>query len=469
MFVTENKVIDYPSKTILEDMLTRTGSATDESYSPWVGCAEEMNIQFTPYYKDITVTVQDIVSVSRDFSPVKCRPNDDGVDRDVSAVEVTDYYMNLEDISRDFAYNYIIQAIIGFKKNNNGIASKRKEVEVLDKIYDEEDGEYVDLSDIQEKSKDFSADEILEAKNKLPYLLKILHDGSLQYGGSLLSFIIGAEKFFAKNNRSTLRPRFLVSEGVYRMNRDGTLGAKFTESDNSGRVFPPIFKWVCGEDRNDRYYRAYMDLLKVLTILDIDIKKEDARNYPGSFIKKAVCTYLASNEEYIENFGYADKKILAAISPDRLFEVARQFREDSDEEDYVEPTSLQDMVDDIATNTEGLFEQNEGSWGCDNRKVTRFLKAYFKYTGKATEVNTRKYKVCKGFLASQNDVYMCIDASDLLNSNVDRYAAISMSGKLVRVKKFDFELEVLDMDKAIDFYTRGDAPGAWSTASIQYR
>ena len=46
MFYLEDKLYTYPSKSVLEDIITREGPADENSFSPFVGCRHLVREQF---------------------------------------------------------------------------------------------------------------------------------------------------------------------------------------------------------------------------------------------------------------------------------------------------------------------------------------------------------------------------------------------------------------------------------------
>jgi hypothetical protein len=459
MFVIDNKVITYPSRKIIVDMLSRTGPADEFSFTPWDGCADEMGKQFNQFYKDLAITVDDIAAVSSDFMPSKMRPNDDGVAREESAYEISDYATRLEDIDREWVMKYIVDILIGYKRNNNGITSRNNDEATMELYYDDEDNSYIEVSDLVEKEIEFTTEEVIEAQTKLPYLLKQLHDGSKRYGGSLLSFIIAAERILSHNG--VIKPQNLVRIGVWRMNKKGYITTPFVESDNTNPTLRNLVAWICERDTTPvgkMYYNIYKELIRVLAILDVDIREESALDYDESVIDKIVCTYIASNEEFIETYGSVDMNILNAIGPDKIFEVARQYSENPIMDD--EKISWLQLADSLAVNIEAMYVPN-GKWTYKPQLVSNFMTEYVaRHTN--TTYNSRKFEIDKGLIKHQSGEYQRFDISDITDNYNDRVALLAASGVLVKLKNFDFEIEVLNVNDAIDSYKRG-VKHEWST------
>ena len=466
MFYVKDKIIEYPHKSILEDVMSRDGEPTEECFTPYYGCAHIVREQMLLNRNEFELS--DIIrSAVSDYNPHKQRPTEDGVHRLVSANEVKDYYTNLEDISQEWIEKYVAWVVIGFKVNKDGMKEKLNDRKPTMYFYDEEEGVSIAESDIIEKDIPFTTQEVLEAKTKLPYLLKQLHIGSIEYRASLLSFIIAAEKCFRENDYSTnyyLVPRDLIAKGVYKMNGNGDIDGKFVISDNSGERLRSSIAWVCGKHSNSLYYKAYRELLKVLSILEIDITKENALEYDRRYIDKIVCTYLASNEEYIETYGFADKKILDMLEPNQLFSVAKIVSENN-----VEPVRLtvNTVADNIATNTECLKYKYPQIWKDDIESVNKFLAYYQQYIlGKKTFKQIENYEVEKGILKRYDGFYEVFNVTKIVSSKCETEAVLSISGKLIIIENFSMQIKYLDVRKAISMFKGEINDNRWDYISI---
>ena len=332
MFYMDDKVITYPNKTVIEDLLTRDSFVGKNAFTPYLGMRHLIKKQLG---KDTIVTVEDILSDSIEFDPRKARANDDGTDRDESAYEVKegDYHTTLEKIPEEFVERYVTQQIIGFKLHNNGLNKLKYETYVAEFVIDEEEGDFVDGTDLITVETDYSAEDIINAEHELPFILKLLHKGSKEKGASLLSFIIVYEEWRAKREGEAdlyIKPRDLYGSGkIYEMSSTGELGAPFTAQANTTEKFAMLKKWLFGQIPNDPYYKAYKRLMTVLTILDIDITKEDARMYTNSVMEKMLCTFIQSNSEHIEQFGEGDPRIIELLKKDNLFSIIKKVDDES--------------------------------------------------------------------------------------------------------------------------------------------
>lgn len=464
MFYSNDKIIEYPNKSVLQDVLSRDGLPTEYSFTPFSGCKHIIQEQLG--IKSNEIDLKELLRGSKDFAMDKAKANDDK-DREFGTSQVVDYYTKLEDVDQHFIDKYAQEVVVGYKINRKGLRKYEEEMRVLPMLYDAESEAYVSISDLEERKMDFSTEEILEAKNKLPYLLRQLHYGSIMYKGSLLSFIIAAEKCFKQNENNPgyqLVPRDIVGKCVYRMDRDGNITTKFDISQNTGEILRTLIAWTCGKIENDVYYKAYTELLRVLTILDLDITNEDARKYDHEFIRSMVCTYLATNEEYLESYGFADRKILSMLSPENLFRVAARV---SDSDVTPERVDVNILADSIATNTETLKLKNISGWKDNIPAVNKFL-AFYCNMLKVPVKTVKDYTISKGLLRKHDGTYVTVNVTKIaVGRNFGQVlAVVSISGKLIIVEEFESVLRYLDVETAIDYFGGYDNGKEWDYLNL---
>lgn len=217
---------------------------------------------------------------------------------------------------------------------------------------------------------------------------------------------------------------------------------------------------MSGDNKEDMYYKVYMELLRVLKILEIDITKEDATEYTGEYIKKIVCTYIASNEEYIETYGYVDKNILNLLSPDRLHDVAKEMV--NKESMFIEEETPNSLIKTIAVNIERLKFKEQG-WEYDAYRVLRFIKGFLGIT--TGDLSLDMFGTYKDIILAPGGNFLIIPVADIVRGSKGKYAVLTMSAKLVRVQNFDFSIEYVDALEALACMKEGRVC-EWRTISI---
>ena len=460
MFYVADKVLTYPCKSILEDVLSREGAATKESFSPFHGLNKLM-MSLTRGNGNIPYTVKEIISSGRrDFSANKARPNDDGADREDSAYEVSDYYRRLEDIDDDFVVKYVKQVLTGFLWDENGKRRIDGRFQTFELWEDEEDGLVSPTDVIAEEEADFNLDDVEEAKKKLPYLLKLLYDGSIKYKGSLLSFTIAVQRFFGNSTgEKDIKPSNICNEGVYHVDKFGNITSKFVIEENSGEILRTLIKWATGQI-DDRYYRASQELLRVCTILGLDIRNEDAKLYTKDVIDDAVCMYIASNEEYLEDYGFANSKLITALSPEEILKVAKDIDEDTSL--YKDEFAIYGIVDDIATAV-AVVKLKRDEWWDNPREVSNFLSYYHNCVDKDISDNIRSYDVSTGILRGADGAIVLFSMSTVQPGDI---AVLSTTGHLIRYEQFSADgLHYMTASKFMEAHS-GGSRYAWKLTSV---
>lgn len=460
MFYVENKVITYPCKTIVEDVLSRDGPPDENSFSPFMG---HYNL-LRKYINDrdaVDYQIKEIVDSGRkDFSAEKARPNDDGVNRDEDANEVSAYYTRLEDIDETFITKYVEQILYGFQLDQVGAKRIRNKMQTFELWEDEEDGLSTPWDVLPEEEEEFTLDDREEAKNKLPYLLKLLLEGSRIYKGSLLSFIIAVNRYADRCADNNIKPRDICRIGVYRVNDSGDATAPFVIEDNTGTIFRKLFSWAKGEVR-DKYYKAGQELLHVCTVLGLNLSCEDARRYTSTVINQSVCTYMISNKEYIENYGVTNTSISRTLPVNEAGEI--MYHEESDDLLYSDMFSVQSLADMIAMRV-GLLHVNSELWKLNMQAVSNFLDFYKGHIDSDINNNLHTYSVDDSIIRDSRGTPIFFDVSAVLGRR--EIALLSTSGFLVRYIRSDASIVMhMSVQQFIQQY-EGGCSCAWQYTSV---
>lgn len=377
MFYTENLIQKYPNKRILEDVMSRgSNSSNGYVFSPYPGMRETVEKKLnesTGRYFD----PKEIINAwmpDGDFRPEKARANDDGADRDDKASDITDYYIDLENVDESFVRKLVESILYNFRfnKNCNGVAYETKS---YDGYVDDETGEILNPTDLEVIKHEYSVDEINEACDKLAYLLKQLHQGSVEWGVSLLSFIIAKQKLLESGE--AIKWISLVKTGVYTMRSDGFIGRQLVQTDEKDTDgYRRALDWIRGDIPNDIYYKAYIELLQVTRILDIDLTLEDAREYQVDFMRDVVCTYVESNKEYLSTYGMVDTNVLRCLTPEGLTSLINNIDE-VDSEDLSAKGVIYD-IELVAANLYQFEVKAETGWEPNFSKVKKIISALYK-------------------------------------------------------------------------------------------
>lgn len=320
MFYLEDKFITYPSRSVVEDVITRDGPPDKNSFTPYYGCRDVIMLQFGK--KEGNFNLPDFLCYvsGQDFTPSRVRK-----EVEYAEDEIPDYsdketagFTTLESVDdNDHVRKHVTNLIIGYKINKDS-PYRNNDVREVMYMTDDESGESFSPGELKTIRDNIDLDQFLEIQKKLPYLLKMLHQGSIYYGIHLLSFLRAYE---ICKTMGKWMPQDFGAQGVYKMNRDGHIGRLFVHADDNKipTYYPYGRKWASGEFPNDSYYKAAQEFLNILYSVGVDIKLEDPTRYDKEFIDSIVCTYIANNESYLESFGYVDPAIITALNPQNIF------------------------------------------------------------------------------------------------------------------------------------------------------
>ncbi len=383
MFDISRKVLPYPQRSILEDVLMRSREdGISGSMFDLTGCRELLKEQFRG--RNEQYAVEDIIRNAADFDADKMRPVDWSEEvAELGAMDRSKVYpRRLEDIDERWIHKYVENVLIGFKLHRDGVTKLRQDSYEVGYVTDLETGESIIATDLELEGAVHSHTERDSAVMKLPYLLRLLHQGSVQARIHLLSMVIAKEKLMESGVCKSYSAVDFVRVGVYRMELDGRIGRRCVSTDNNDtnneyQGLRYAMKWISGAFPEDTYYKAANELVYMTQVLGIDLTKENPLDYDQAVVEGALCQYLASNKEFIEARGYGDPKVRELLKAENLFTVVKSFSEDEDED---RPLSKAELIEVLANcvNTQYMCnsvgkERNE-EWGVLRPKlVAEFL------------------------------------------------------------------------------------------------
>lgn len=420
MFYVEDKIIQYPFKRIIDDVLSRDGEPTKDSFTCYWGMRNLIDKQGL---RDSHYTLQELVADRPDFSLVKLVKKD-SQSLDDTDIDVRDYSNHLENIDESLVEGYVTQVLIGFKLNNSGRKAIEAEEQTITYIPnigdDDDDNDYVNPTDLVEVDVNATLDDISDAKQKVPYYLKVLWDGSIQKGGLLLSFIIARCKY----GGGKLTPRDCCSCGVYMVDKKGNVVRKFDTTDNTGTKFRSLMAWING-NTPDRFYEAYKQLLACCSILEIDLCKENPLDYTASLMDRAVCTYLQSNTEYVKDYGMLDMNICRRLQDkNELFTVINEVESCGDSgvieitDGKVKEVDVLALIDILAVNFESFLNRNPELLRNVQDADFGSVKEYLKFTVPALDGNEKLLNsVMQGFTTMHYMLYRNATSSYMIIPN----------------------------------------------------
>ncbi len=294
--------------------MSYSGSPTTENLSPYKGMMEVLRGQMagsngTLDFRSLTSYIASDVG---DYDSEKQKPvagpyfkREPG-----QKVKPEEVLIRLEDIDSSWVENFVRAGIIGYKIRGSGRTAFMKATKEAIS-FQNSDGEFMTGAELL-KDRDNTTDlAILEARTKLPYLLKRLHFKSKQLGVSLIS-MYGV--FLKINGNQGTPPRdMLRGHKIYRMDAAGNVTTPYPETANQNPGFSENFRYIKGA-YPDEFYHDLLEFREVLDILGIRLWEEDPREYDEAFMSNLVVKYVKSNNEFLWHGHRRDSSVLHALS-----------------------------------------------------------------------------------------------------------------------------------------------------------
>lgn len=291
------RTISLPTMKVTVEYLLRVGLPNEESLSPYPGgyslIQEQLGGKMYDFYK---ILAHGEVSdwEARAFPVVAGKYSSDKEARRGPPLT------HLEDIDESWFYERAKGYVIGIKTNNKGGLNEYEyNNQETAEISDDEGNTIAEAEFVEEYESDYTPEEIVEARTKVLYLVKRLHERSKTIHIDLISLVIAFEKARATCQGKNISAKDLVANTVYTMGENGIRGRKVLIEDNTKKDFPTAQKWILGKSEPDSYLDNVHELLACCTILGVDIKKENPLDYTEELISGLVTQYIASNREYV--------------------------------------------------------------------------------------------------------------------------------------------------------------------------
>lgn len=357
-----------PAPKLIVDLISRSGSPNEESLSPYDGMQDLLKEQ------SFRIPWSLVVEMLQNEKDYDARAQQPIAGKYVKRAEKGgDYLTRLEDIDASWVRSYVRDALIGLKLRDKGGVREYSHNHTYARTYIDEEGGIVDESELSIEVSEFSAMEVAQAKAKLPYLLKRLHDKSIELRVSVLSLLQAYEyvRGYTKSS-SGPKPKQILDRGVLRMTAEGHISSYFPDSANSAGPFRTAFAWIRGNDKDAYFYDA-IEFLHVCRVLGIDFSSIDPTDFQAEQIANLRVTYLRSNREYLDGPRGYNMNLLSAVGQLGVADYQSSFDTASTLGDYIRYTVQQ--VSEIESDP--LYsalkqEPDPISW-------SRFFRAYASY------------------------------------------------------------------------------------------
>lgn len=315
----------YPSKTVIEDLVTRDGPADKNSFTPFEGKKAMLESQFSGRQRN-RFKLKEFLSYcsGRDLNPSRVvETKVDGML--VTKTGVVGKYITLEDMMVDGVENqgaakFLQDLCVGFKKDNTSPYNVNADYQTITITNrDGDDGEIeekmlINRTDYEEIS-NLEYEEILR---EIPYLIKSIWSYSKMYKSNLFSFMFAYQDIRDKKRKYPTITDF-ADYPTYLIKSDGSYARPFSHSDdNKYTIYPKATKIFLQPSRHAAEFDLCNKYLKYLRILGIDYHDEEPLDYNNKFVNSLLCTYVPNNDEYFNKYKHIDVEIMVALKPENI-------------------------------------------------------------------------------------------------------------------------------------------------------
>ena len=220
-----------------------------------------------------------------------------------------EYFRKLEDIRPEYLEDYLANLVYTvFQLSGSGGAIEYDSNHYLQPtLVSLDDDGVTELADLQLQGDehDYTEAAKAKAKEKLPYVIKRLHNLSCYCGIHMLSMISAYMKAKRKNDlrqqtgsTMTLKKNAVIAEGVYKCDTYGNIGDKI-EVVNKNQKAAHMFDWLHGLNKDYPSYKEdYLNFVLYCDMLNIDLYNDDFTKYDKKFVDSLVVTTLTPNHQY---------------------------------------------------------------------------------------------------------------------------------------------------------------------------
>lgn len=462
MFVA-NGLMKYPTKTIVEDLLTRDDKANENSYCHVDGLQKLIptflgNSDLVPLLtlneikklRDVNIDVI-VDKVQVDSSDISFLENKGEVRKNT--------YTKLTDVEPEKIKQYVSWEVDRWSKSDNDATRLKREDRDTLVYYDDETGEYVPESSLLEKEdSELSSEFLSEARYKLISYIKELemYSSSNEINMNLMGILCAVlryKKTLPEGGSKTIADMSIKDFAVNSKDEDevnrlsirnysstGVNGSIRDFNSNQGGI-PKVKKVIDSvlmldrvgtkEGRNCEPYVVTMrKLVDLCEVLGVDLAADKNPNrFDREYINKFKTNYIRSKKEFIEDFGMANRDIYNLIVGDI----------DNSLETEYEYTQQDILFSNFAT-----LDIDKYRWRDRRDLMIQVFRHYLEKNDTPLEDKLRRYKMISGFFGMPSvddplDVSMSLFVPSKVDSRYDSFDdanfrfALHMSGNLVKV------------------------------------
>lgn len=319
----------YPNKSIIEDIVTRDGAPNEDSWSPFTGRKYIIEEQFCGSQAH-RFKLQEFLTYfrNRDFKPSQVKTaKTAGMLQEVekeNAGFTTLEECVIDGVEHPRVLEYLIMLCAGFKKEEASPYRKARDYITLTKRNPNgEDDDAIEEKFLvtREDENSISNEEYESIINGLPHIIRSIWSYSKQYKANLFSFLFAyADMVDKRHGRTDIVITDFRNYRTININSDGTYRKDFIHAeDNKYDIYRNVLAIFRAPGSYPAEYNLCMKFLNYLNVLGIDYHDEDPAQFNNDFMRKMVCTYLPTNEDYMNEYKDVDPELLVALRPENIF------------------------------------------------------------------------------------------------------------------------------------------------------
>ena len=181
--------------------------------------------------------------------------------------------------------------------------------------------------------------------------------------------------------------KIICSQGIEKIDRDGRVVSVYAESFNSNQKWIEFWSWYTQpKEKWDQWNKIIHRFLDIVDKLKIDLKNpnDSYKRYTTDFANSVVCTYIASNEEVTDLFGFPiDPNVSTLLEPEELFKMKSKLT--GFDRDWMENNTDSKFINAYRIKIEKARELESDEW--KQYQVTKAKKKKKKNEPEVEEIN----------------------------------------------------------------------------------
>lgn len=316
----------YPAKTVLEDVATRIGPATEESWTPFNGKKDELNKQFRGEAAH-TFRIEDFMShnANLEFVPRKAKAK-----KYVGGMELNEVDDTLETLESFMTDTGEHPKILQWFQNCCAAYRMHKTSPFRhgDKMYgnisvaNSDDDSIMDprMFQVIEPMYTLGQEDYDNALKRLPFYIKAIWQQSRLFWVDLFSFARGYKILMDNSNNGVITVRDWALVETWALDKHGNHTKKFTHStDIKTPKYTDALQIFLQPDLHKEVFGLILSYLELCRTLGIEISRQEPCPFNNENVGRLVSTYLPSMEEYVNYYGIVDSEVIYAIKSSNIF------------------------------------------------------------------------------------------------------------------------------------------------------